>query len=615
MRLETENTGSNYQFQDKLVYGKPPRSSFDLTHNNVMTISNAGAIIPIDCFEVVPSDDIDISVEALLRVMPQVVPLYTMQRIYIHAFYMSYSAMQKGFGTMMKKGYSGNFVGSMAPLNADVFDFSDYGENHLVVPDSLADYLRLPIGASLDQLIEDKINAAPFFMYQAIYRSYYMNKNYYINNRNILPDDDDDFRLNSDGLIISNTDATQPFVKLGKLLYRDYPDDYFTSALPFAQRGDAPTLPLTLSGNSSLGVEANFTDLLRLGITAPENSDGNSFCYDGYASFVPNYNDYAFLATRKEANPNNYPTGYGRTGIGHVYASDVSGPPNDPMGFPTKDEMLSRFNNQVSQSLSIVGQDGQQYNTNITLDVIRALAISQYELEKMAKTDGSYAEFGLTFFGEASKYSQDFRPVYIGGTYQSISFTEVLQSSASTSSSALGQIAGHGISANNQGGHIGKIHCDDYGLIMICASIMPDVYYSQGLPKMWTNRLQSDFLVPERARLGLQPILNRELYYSGDPEVDSDLFAYQSPYDDMRYRQNEIHGKIADPNNESFYPFTQARHFTSSPAYSAEFAKADDIRKDYLFAPSEDAYSVQFRIGMRATRPLPYQAIPAEILN
>lgn len=603
MRLETENTGSNYQFQDKLVYGKPPRSSFDLTHNNVMTISNAGAIIPIDCFEVVPSDDIDIAVEALLRVMPQVVPLYTMQRIYIHAFYMSYSAMQKGFGTMMKKGYSGNFVGSMAPLNADVFDFSDYGEDHTVRPDTLADYLRLPIGASLDQLIRDNINSAPFFMYQAIYRAYYMNKNYYINNRNILPDDDDDFRLNSDGLIISNTDPTQPFVTLGKLMYRDYPDDYFTSALPFAQRGDAPTLPLTLSGNSSLGIEANFTDLFRTGLVDSTFSPQGvqTSCYSAYGKSGNNISNIV-------ADP--YATASGLKTNLSVFPSNIGTDGTESLAVA-----LSKFNEQVSQSLSIVGQDGQQYNTNITLDVIRALAISQYELEKMAKTDGSYAEFGLTFFGEASKYSQDFRPVYIGGTYQSISFTEVLQSSASTSNSALGQIAGHGISANNQGGHIGKIHCDDYGLIMICASIMPDVYYSQGLPKMWTNRLQSDFLIPERARLGLQPILNRELYYSGDPEVDNDLFAYQSPYDDMRYRQNEIHGKIADPNNESFYPFTQARHFTSSPVYSAEFAKADDVRKDYLFAPSEDAYSVQFRISMRATRPLPYQAIPAEILN
>lgn len=603
MRLETENTGSNYQFQDKLQYGKPPRSSFDLTHNNVMTINNAGAIIPIDCFEVVPSDDFDISVEALLRVMPQVVPLYTMQRIYIHAFYMSYSAMQKGFGTMIKKGYSGNFIGSMAPLNSDVFDFSDYGDEHIVAPDTLADYLRLPIGASLDQLIEDKINAAPFFMYKSIYKYYYMNPNYHINNRNLLPDDDDDFRLNSDGLIISNTDPTQPFVKLGKLLYRDYPDDYFTSALPFAQRGDAPTLPLTLTGGSDLGIQADFKNLPRVGVT----SDGGQ-CYPGAGAGLFNsfLGTYSFISVANNATngSNDVRTG----GTAQVM-------PWSCLGGENKASALSKFNNEVSQALSITGQDGRTYETNITLDVIRALAISQYELEKMAKTDGSYAEFGLTFFGEASKYSQDFRPVYIGGTYQSISFTEVLQSSASTSNSALGQIAGHGISANNQGGHIGKIHCDDYGLIMICASIMPDVYYSQGLPKMWTNRLQSDFLIPERARLGLQPILNRELYYSGDPEVDNDLFAYQSPYDDMRYRQNEIHGKIADPNNESFYPFTQARHFTSSPVYSAEFAKADDVRKDYLFAPSEDAYSVQFRIGIRATRPLPYQAIPAEILN
>ena len=77
----------------------------------------------------------------------------------------------------------------------------------------------------------------PFMMYSGIYRDYYMNKNLYINNRRMLPDKDCDFRLNDDGLLISDPEST---IKLNKLLYRDYPQDYFTFVLPFPQRGDTP---------------------------------------------------------------------------------------------------------------------------------------------------------------------------------------------------------------------------------------------------------------------------------------------------------------------------------------------------------------------------------------
>lgn len=120
--------------------------------------------------------------------------------------------------------------------------------------------------------------------------------------------------------------------------------------------------------------------------------------------------------------------------------------------------------------------------TSIGLEELRQLTRAQVELEKMARTDGSYFEFGLTFFNTKMSTSRECKPVYIGGTYSSISFTEVLQTSASTVSSALGQIAGHGISIDNQG-YIGNFQANDYGIIMIVGTIMPDVYYHQGLEK------------------------------------------------------------------------------------------------------------------------------------
>ena len=255
----------------------------------------------------------------------------------------------------------------------------------------------------------------------------------------------------------------------------------------------------------------------------------------------------------------------------------------------------------LPNDVASVNLAGMTLQSTVTLNQLRELSCSQSELERMARTDGSYAEFGLTFFGRKSKNAIDFRPVYIGGTYQQVVFSEVLQTSSSTASSALGAYAGHGICGAD--GNLGHCECDDYGYVMLVASIMPDVYYSQGLDRMWSKSLQSDMYLPKRSKLGMREILNKELYFSGTPATDDDLFAYQSPFDEFRYIPNHIHGNIADSSNLSFFPYTQSRKFTTLPTYSQSFAIANNIRKDFLAAPLEDAYSAQFAVNVRAVRP------------
>lgn len=112
----------------------------------------------------------------------------------------------------------------------------------------------------------------------------------------------------------------------------------------------------------------------------------------------------------------------------------------------------------------------------------------------------------------------------------------------------------------------------------------------------------------------MQPILNYEVFLTSGTKDQADnngLWAYNDPFDEFRSVPNRISGKIADLSNESFSPFTQSRIFDELPNWSREFSEASAVRKDYLAAPSEDAYSAQFDINIRAVRKLPYKAIPA----
>lgn len=591
--LDSADSGSNYSFGDKMMKPSLARSGFDWSCLNSLTIDNCGLLIPIFFDEVLPSSSYDLQVQALLRVLPQVVPLYSRQRLYIHAFGARYSDLFKDAGVYITKGFNGNSILKKPVLTADMLDpdlFPD-GMDTVITAGSLFDYMDLPIGKKLSELGE--INALPFMMYVSIWKNYFMNKNLYINNRYWLPNDDSDFRLTLNHGVASNTTGVdgsasgEPKVYFGSVLYRDYPQDYFLSALPFAQRGETPKL--------NIGANDPFIPL------SNENwgstiSPTAFFLQHSSSSYIDTF--FPVGSAMPSANFRVNAISENSSDFANVAISPEKSKDLNLTGYVPDTKQFSR--------LGIYAQLG------FTLDDFRQLAIAQQELERMARTDGSFFEFGLTFFGRPSKNALDYRPQYIGGTYQNIAFSEVLQTSSSTESSPLGSYGGHGITTLN--GSLGHYETDEHGYIMILASIMPDVYYSQGLDKKWTRLTQSEEFLTGRDKMGLIPVLNKELFVSGDSTKDNDLFAYQNPFDEYRYKPSRIHGKIADPSSKSFFPYTQSRKFDSTPTYSRSFFKADDVRKDYLTAPTENAYSAQFKFSIRAVEPLSYTGSPAPIV-
>ncbi|QCS37173.1 major capsid protein [Tortoise microvirus 64] len=574
-RLTAPDSGSNYQFQDKLQMDSQPRSLFDLSHLHSTTIPSIGSVIPVACFETVPSDSFELSCTALLRALPQVVPLYSRQRLTIHAFYHRMSDLWNHAETFMTKGYTGNTVYSIPYLHSSNGSTSIWraGESHGRDPSSSVSPYFIPVSFGKTGIVLNSwhLNALPFFAYFRIWRDYYINKNFYINNRAILPDDDCDYRLNDNAEIVSFV-STGTLWAMDELRFRMFADDYFTSAFPSPQRGAAPTLDFTATLSS---------------IFDTSSATRFSPLWQALSSSEVTVN----VTTASPSTP-----GVLATGISHTSDTDDYAARNT--------RFLEHMNDAISSSA--------QVSSSITLNQIRELAVAQSELERMAKTDGTYSDFGLAFFGRSSKNSQVFKATYIGGTQQSIMYSEVLQTNQ-TETTPLGAYAGHGISMSNNG-YLGKVDCDDYGYILILASVVPDTYYSQGLDIMWTRSLQSDMYLPDRARLGLRAILNKELFITGIASVDNNVFAYQNPFDELRYVPNKVSGKLADVENDTFFPYTQSRCFTSTPTFSSSFASMGaNVRMDYLVASTEVPFTCQFSIGCRAVRPLPYRPVPSNL--
>lgn len=442
--------------------------------------------------------------------------------------------------------------------------------------------------------------AMPFLAYQLIYRAYYLNFNvasaYAQANPEselnlFFPDSDYDLMLqgtNPTGLTLDGSnraDVSQPLnnLALGKIRYRDFAPDYFTSAFPWPMRGDTPTIS-GVAGSVGISDDNLFVPLFQSLNKGPKND---------FSSLVGTDGDGMLPQLLKHGSTVS-PFPQYETSFGGIY-SKFSG-----------DTGVGSSTDFVEYPLSIG-------DLTLTQPMLKLLWTNTLISEKMARTDGSYGQFIKTFFGETPSHWNSHLPEYLGGTYQPVVFSEVLQTSPA-SSGTLGTVGGKGISSSQ--GFVGRFHANDFGIAMCLMSIMPDTYYSQGWLKEHLYRTQDDFPLPERALLGMQPITNAEIFYNArDLDSNDVLFGYQSRFDELRYRYNEVHGEMADNENLTFSPYVQTRDFDQAPQLNPQFLTTENnIDNAWLSAPDETVFAVQIANRVTATRALPYEAPPSAIM-
>lgn len=612
-----KDNGSNFK---RRGFDKPnvPRSVFDLSYLNSFTAEQC-VLTPVYTQHSLPREDYSFGVEALCRVVnPPVVPLMSRQRIFFHTFWCSYTQLFKSAQIMFDHGRL-----MMSPPENVVMPTFSIPRGNVAERGSLFDYLGFNIvnENSGDSELTVEIPAIKFMMYLKIWRDYYCNKRifsawlkkqyastslewYKILGDFLFPADDEDFRIGSSQWndFISNADCLSFFTELK---YRNWTDDYFTTMqITPLYAEDVPSIDFA---NTLKFVDAETS-------VAKKYPNG----YNGIQ------NPYGFISDDNKLTP--YALSLFENKIGRLAVL------NDPVGSVNVVPQIydsSTSSSASSQSIalnatgksvadmlnntvSIVDSEASAH-TRLTIDKIRECLAETLILEKLAKTDGTYSEYALAMFGERPASARDMRPTYVGGTYQPIIFSQVLSNiPTSVNGRNIPQGTATGLGLSSADGYIGSHHSDDYGLYMTIMSIMPDTYYCQGLQREDTYQTSDDFYLPDRAGLGMQAVMLQELYNC----VDSDniLLGYAQRFDELRYRANEVHGKVADPNNESFSPYIQTRYFMSKPTLSPELISTkDNVPKKWLSSTEEVPYILQIANKVRAVRPVPYEATPATL--
>ena len=561
----------NFNLFNSIPLLKPKRNAFNLSHSVKLTME-MGQLVPFYVQDVLPSDRLRVSATNLIKFAPLIAPILSEVDVYLHFFFVPTRLIWDSWEDFITGSHKGKKLpeDSMPQMPRWIFirNFVNQaitnpleGEPSPLQHGSLADYLGFQTfkkGTSFDHVnTHYYVDQLPFRAYRKIYNDWYRDEN--------LQEDRDEDWFSESGDISVNDSNFQDVSLQMRLENRAWRKDYFTSALPFAQKGDDVLIP----GSSSSGVSFMSGQLP----TAQYSTAQGAFS----GSSIPV--DASPVSIKKMPRSSN-------SGNLVVGSSEDSLFPNTNI-FNIDPKSLNDY---------LVG--GQASEGTIR-ELRRALAAQRF-LERRAVGGTRYIEQIRAFFGVKSSDARLQRSQFLGGCKNPVVISQVLQTSETTQSSPLGQPAGNAVSAG--GKYIFDHTFEEYGYVVGLISVVPKADYIQGIPKMYLRRDVYDFYFPQFAKIGEQPIENQELYF--DPtSVDNDkTFGYTPRYAEYRFRNNRVCGDFRD----SLKFWTLARDFDRIQNLNSQFITCDPSTRIFAYENS-DFHHLWCEIGLnvKSLRPLP----------
>ena len=515
----------------KVSMPRPQTNTFDLSHDRKFS-GKIGELMPISVMEVVPGDKFNIKATNMTRFAPLITPIMHKASVYCHFFFVPNRILWPNWENFISGGEDG--LADPTFPTVDLTIPTQYGVQ------TLADYLGLPTGSQLTD-----VSALPFAAYQKIYQDYYRDEN---------------LITKTDVTLTDGTQSNTDTIELTTMKKRAWQHDYFTSALPWTQRGPEATIPL--GSTAPILYQNNPGEMTRL----RDNANGNQ---------ITDFDSSGATALQTSSSSG---------------ALFINNPTLKYVDFDNSKDLVADLSTATASSIN---------------DLRRAFRLQEW-LERNARGGARYIEIITAHFGVRSSDARLQRPEFLGGSSTPITISEVLQTSANANEpTPQGNMAGHGVSVG-QSNYV-SYRAEEHGYIIGIMSVMPKTAYQQGVPKHWKKLDKFDYYWPSFANIGEQPIYNEELYHQNNAD-DSEVFGYTPRYAEYKYIPSTVHGTF----RTSLDFWHMGRIFASKPTLNQDFIECDSTEVERVFnvQAGEEHLYVYLHNEVKATRLMPYFGTP-----
>lgn len=518
------------------VQGRRPKANkFDLSHERKFTFE-MGELIPMVVQEVLPGDSFRLQTEVMIRLAPMIAPVMHRVNATVHYYYVPNRIIWDEFEDFITGGPNGttNPVAPYIKVSAGLVDSAYFTTG------SLADYMGIPrIPTSVVPSGTKKISALPFRAYQLIYNEYYRDQN--VTSEVTINKGSGEVAAGDDAVLLTRRK-------------RAWEKDYFTSALPWAQRGPEVLIPIEGEGDVT---------------------------YSPISTLLTQDGDPASANTL--------------AGTGGLITGELVVNKANAAGAGTS----GRLENIDSVFLT---------NATTTINELRKSIKLQEWLEKNARGGARYTEQILSHFGVVSSDARLQRPEYLGGGKTPVIISEVVSTFQASDGEGdpQGNMAGHGIAVGNQNKFTRRF--EEHGYIIGLISVQPRTAYSQGLPKHFTRFDRFDYYWPEFANIGEQEVKNQEIYWdpAASDSYNAATFGYQSRYAEYKYQPSTTHSLF----NTSLDFWHMGRVFAAPPALNTPFIEADPTTRIFAVEEGGGHLICQLYNKIDAYRLMPYYGTP-----
>ena len=532
----------------------------------ILTTFDSGKLIPFYVDEVLPGDTFQVDTSAIIRMTTPKYPVMDDAFIDFYYFYCPNRILWSQFKYFMGEVESKPWAPSKEYRMPELACIGSK-ENPVPYEKSILDYMGVP--TKIKNTF--RINALPVRAYAIIWNEYFRDEN--VDNRAtvVLAGEDEAYQ---DSKSEENLDdILRKAYTGGRCLPVNKFHDYFTSCMPYAQRGPEVTLPLTGNAAVNLFTNQELTKKMSTGI------DGEIYLNStvtGANTSVPKMSNWP--AASNPAHP-----------------VLVNGAPSDT--------------DASKYRAGFLGADLASVTAATINDLRKAVAVQQY-YEALARGGSRYREQVQALWNVTISDKTVQIPEYLGGGRYHVNMNQIVQTSGqqNTTDTPIGETGAMSVTPVNESSFTKSF--EEHGFVIGVLCVRHNRSYQQGLERFWSRTDRLDYYVPQFANLGEQPVKKKEIMLTGTAS-DEETFGYQEAWADYRMKPNRVSGLMRSNATGTLDFWHYADNYSAVPTLSQGWmaeGKSEIART--LIVQDEPQFFGAIRVANKTTRCMPLYSVP-----